>query len=122
MFACTLLGAAGQMLIKIGAGASVVEAPWTTLGGLWTHLWAMAMSPYLVGGYALYAVMTVLFIVTLKDEELTVVYPIIALTYVWVAALSVLFFREHMNWPKMAGILLIVVGVGVLGRSGGGKL
>ncbi len=122
MLACTLLGAAGQILIKIGAAGSIVHAPWTTPAGIWANLFAMAASPYLIGGYSLYAVMTVLFVVTLRDEELTIVYPIIALTYVWVAALSVVFFQEHMNPPKVTGILLIVIGVAVLGRSGGGKL
>lgn len=122
MFLCTLLGAAGQILIKTGAAASIVRAPWTTLAGVWANLLAMASSPHLVGGYALYAIMTVLFVITLRDEELTVVYPIIALTYVWVAALSVLVFGEQMNWPKIAGIVLIVGGVAVLGRSGGGKI
>jgi multidrug transporter EmrE-like cation transporter len=122
MFACTLLGAAGQILIKIGAAGSAVRVPWTTLAGAWANLFAMASNPFLIGGYSLYAVMTVLFVVTLRDEELSVVYPIIALTYVWVAGLSVLFFQEHMNPPKVFGILLIVAGVGVLGRSGAGKI
>ncbi len=122
MFLCTLLGAAGQILIKIGSTASIVSAPWTTPLGIWRNLWAMALSPHLMGGYALYAVMTVLFVVTLRDEELSVAYPIIALTYVWVAGLSVVVFHETMNWMKVAGIVLIVAGVGALGRAGGGKL
>jgi drug/metabolite transporter (DMT)-like permease len=78
----------------------------------------MASNPHLVLGYGLYAVMTVLFIVALRDEELSVVYPVIALTYVWVALLSVFFFHEAVNWFKAAGVVVIVLGVAVLGMDG----
>jgi multidrug transporter EmrE-like cation transporter len=118
VFLCTLLGAAGQMLIKTGAKASEVAAPWTTVAGIWANLYAMATNPHLIGGYALYALMTVVFIFALRDEELSILYPIISLTYVWVAALSIWLFGESMNAAKLLGILVIVAGVGVLGKDG----
>jgi drug/metabolite transporter (DMT)-like permease len=118
MFLCTLLGAAGQLFIKMGAAGSNVHAPWTTAAGAWANLFAMASNPQLVFGYSLYAVMTVLFVVTLRDEELSVVYPVIALTYVWVTMLSVIFFHEAVNWAKAAGVIVIVLGVAILGKDG----
>lgn len=118
VFVCTLLGAAGQILIKTGAKASATSAPWTTVSGVWTNLYAMATDPHLIGGYALYALMTVVFVFALRDEELSILYPVISLTYVWVAALSIWLFRETMNLPKLLGILIIVAGVGVLGKGG----
>jgi drug/metabolite transporter (DMT)-like permease len=45
-------------------------------------------------------------------------YPIIALTYVWVTLLSYTFLHEPPNIFKNAGIAAIVIGVAVLGRSG----
>jgi drug/metabolite transporter (DMT)-like permease len=118
MFLCTLLGATAQIFIKVGANGSNVGASWTTAAGVWTNLFAMASNPHLVFGYGLYAIMTVLFVVTLRDEELSVVYPVIALTYVWVTMLSVFFFHEAVNWFKAAGVVLIVSGVAVLGKDG----
>ena len=118
VFVCTLLGAAGQILIKTGAKASATSAPWTTVSGVWTNLYTMATDPHLIGGYALYALMTVVFIFALRDEELSILYPVISLTYVWVAALSIWLFGESMNLPKLLGILIIVAGVGVLGKDG----
>jgi len=118
VFVCTLLGAAGQVLIKTGARTSATSAPWTTLSGIWTNLYAMATNLHLIGGYSLYALMTVVFIFALRDEELSVLYPVIALTYVWVAGLSIWLFGETMNLPKLLGILIIVAGVGVLGKGG----
>lgn len=118
VFLCTLLGAAGQMLIKLGAKGSAVAAPWTTPAGIGANLWAMGTNIYLLAGYGLYAVMTVVFIFALKDEELSIVYPIISLTYVWVAGLSVWLFGETLNVGKIAGVLTIVAGVAVLGKGG----
>ncbi len=118
VFICTLLGAAGQIFIKTGATTSATAAPWTTLAGIWANLYAMAINPNLIGGYALYALMTVVFIFALRDEELSVVYPVISLTYVWVAGLSIWLFGETVNLPKILGVLVIVAGVGVLGMGG----
>lgn len=53
----------------------------------------------------------------LRDGELSILYPIIALTYVWVTILSVLFFHESLNPLKLAGVAIVVAGVAVLGRG-----
>jgi drug/metabolite transporter (DMT)-like permease len=107
IFVCTLLGAAGQILIKAGANTLSRSNPWAMLTNL-----------PLIAGYSLYGVMTVLFIYALRDEELSFVYPIISLTYVWVTGLSVYFFHEIVNPFKILGVITIVLGVGVLGKDG----
>jgi len=112
MFGCTLLGAAGQVLIKIGANSLVHTASPVAV------LVAMFTNPPLFFGYVLYALMTVLFIFVLKHEELSIVYPIISLTYVWVTVLSALVFREAVSVPRIVGVAIIMVGVGVLGMDG----
>jgi drug/metabolite transporter (DMT)-like permease len=106
VFACTLLSAVGQILIKSGANALTRSSPW-----------AMLMNLPLVAGYGLYGVMTILFIYALRDEELSFVYPIISLSYVWVAGLSVWFLHEGINGWKLLGIATIVAGVAVLGKD-----
>lgn len=77
----------------------------------------MLTNPQIFIGYALYGLMTALFVVALRDEELSILYPVIALTYVWVTGLSVMLFSETLNFAKIAGVLVIVIGVGVLGRD-----
>jgi drug/metabolite transporter (DMT)-like permease len=108
---CTVLGAVGQILIKFGANALHQHGTWATL-------LAMATNVPLIAGYTLYGIMTILFVFALKDGELSVLFPIISLTYVWVAGLSAWIFHDSLNWPKIAGILTIVAGVGVLGTEG----
>jgi multidrug transporter EmrE-like cation transporter len=72
----------------------------------------------LLAGYCLYGASTVLLVLALRDGELSLLYPVIALTYVWVTALSFLVFRDTINVFKLLGITIIVVGVMVLGRAG----
>jgi len=53
----------------------------------------------------------------LRHGELSLLYPVFALTYVWVAILSVLILHESMNPFKLAGIAIIVGGIAVLGKG-----
>jgi drug/metabolite transporter (DMT)-like permease len=108
---CTILGATAQVLIKFGAGSL---GSGSTL--IETAL-RIFTSPPLFAGYAIYGIFTILLVVALRYGELSQLYPVIALTYVWVAILSVLVFHEAMNAFKVAGILVIITGVGILGRG-----
>ena len=54
----------------------------------------------------------------LREGELSMLYPIISLTYVWVTLLSYTVLGERPNAFKIAGIVVIVIGVAVLGRGG----
>ena len=111
VFSCTLIGAAAQMFIK--TGAATLSRP-----GFLGAILGMLTNPLLFTGYALYGLNTVLLAVALRESELSLVYPVIALTYVWVSILSVVVLHETMNAFKAVGILVIVAGVAILGRGG----
>lgn len=85
-----------------------------TLGPSPTAL-QMAMSLPLMAGYVLYGISTVLLSFALRNDELSSMYPIISLTYVWVMFLSMWFFNESLNPFKVLGIAVIMGGVAVLG-------
>ncbi len=98
ILAGTLLVAVAQMLIKSGANR-LAESGHTGLIGL-------------------YAVFAVMMIYSLKHGEMSVLFPLISLGFVWVTILSVFIFHESMSPLKGAGIAIIVAGVAVLGRGG----
>jgi multidrug transporter EmrE-like cation transporter len=108
---CTLIGAAAQVLLKFGASHLSHPNLWQATLGIFTN-------PYLFGGYALYGVFAALLVVALRDGELSLLYPVIALNYAWVSVLSVVIFHEQMNPMKIAGVTVIILGVAVLGRGG----
>ena len=56
-------------------------------------------------------------VLAFKDGELGVLYPIISLSYVWVTLLSPVFFHDNINAFKIVGVLTIIGGVAILGRS-----
>lgn len=78
--------------------------------GILTH-------PMLFVGYALLGASTVLFVLALRRGELSLLYPVLTLGYVWVTILSVIIFQDTMNVFKIAGVAVIISGVAILGRA-----
>ena len=97
--------------MKIGTKGLPTGATFAdTIIGIFTN-------PHLFAGYSLYGLSAILLILALRHGELSILYPVIALTYVWVAILSVVIFHENMPFLRMLGIATVVCGVAVLGRS-----
>ena len=111
MLSGTLISAAAQVLMKQGADGLPANP------GLLQTALGILTNPALFGGYALYGLFTVVMVAALRHGELSRLQPVIALTYVWVAVLSVVIFREAMNPYKLAGVAVIMAGVFVLGRG-----
>jgi drug/metabolite transporter (DMT)-like permease len=110
VFLCTVIGAAAQMLMKAGVQGQPQES---ALG----MLVAIFRTPTLFAGFSLYGLSAALLVAALKYGELSILYPVIALTYVWVTALSVLLNNETLNPMKVIGVATVVLGVAILGRS-----
>ncbi len=100
------------MLIKIGANNLPHPSGLISMG------LAMLSNVPLMIGYSLYGISTVLLVIALREGELSLLYPVIALTYVWVCILSVLVFHEYLNPLRIAGVIVIVLGVAILGKGG----
>ena len=113
VFLCTLIGAAAQVFFKLGANSLGAR----TLAQALANPLSVILNPSLLAGYGLYGVNTALLTLALRKGQLSVLYPIISLTYVWVTLLSMLVFNEHMNAMKALGLATVVAGVAVLGRS-----
>ena len=106
VFFCTLIGAAAQIFMKLGAN-SIAKA---------TPLQILTNAP-LFFGYALYGISTMLLVLALRKGQLSILYPVISLTYVWVTLLSMMVFQESMNLSKAVGLTIVVAGVAVLGKG-----
>jgi multidrug transporter EmrE-like cation transporter len=111
VFCCTILGAAAQILMKMGANQ--MTHPAGAHGGL---VGILTNIPLLTG-YALYGMSTLLLVLALKDGELSLLYPVIALTYVWVTVLSFAIFHDAVNAFRLIGITIIVAGVAIIGKA-----
>ena len=99
----TIVGALGPILLKKASAKSL------------SNFKSLITNYHLFGGVGLYAIGTILFIPALKGGELSVLYPFVALTYIWVSLLSVKFLGEKMNKLKWLGIAFIITGVALIG-------
>lgn len=69
-------------------------------------------------GYGLYGVSAVFLVLGFQRGEFSILYPILATTYIWVVLLSPVFFETD-NWAgtKFVGVFLIAAGVSLIGSG-----
>jgi drug/metabolite transporter (DMT)-like permease len=119
VLACTLIIPVAQYLIKLGANQLAAEQHSIHPGSVSIQATILGIftNPAILGGYCLYGIFTVLFVYALRHGELSILYPLISLAYVWVAIIGAVAFHEAMNPLKLTGIAIIMAGVTVLGRG-----
>ncbi|MBI2138447.1 EamA family transporter [Candidatus Woesearchaeota archaeon] len=102
----SFLGSFGPIFIKKGSAKASFS------------IRALLSNYHLLFGFFLYAVGTALFIPALKGGSLSVLYPLVSTTYIWVALWSMILLKEKMNVMKWAGIAVIIIGVSLIGIGG----
>lgn len=109
------LGAAGQILLKIGADAigrfELAAANLVTIG------LKMVSQPQILGGIACYAASLVLWILALSRVQVSIAYPMVSLGYVVTATAAWLLLGEQVNGMRWAGIAIIMAGVFLVAKS-----
>jgi drug/metabolite transporter (DMT)-like permease len=99
----TFLISVSQVLLKIG------------MKNFDPSIMGMLSNYFLIVGIGLYGLAAIFVVYGLKNGELSVLYPIIATTYIWVSLLAFYIFKEHMGVYKLLGIGSVVVGVALIG-------
>jgi drug/metabolite transporter (DMT)-like permease len=110
--------AVGQILVRRGmqqVGSLENYAPMALL----IYFGHAVANWYVVLGTALNTVFYVLFLAALSWTEVTVALPMTAIEYGFAALLAVIFLKEQVSPLRWAGIMLVIVGVVFIARSGG---
>ena len=98
----SFIGSFGAVFLKLGA--EHME------GGL-----ARLVRNYWLGiGIALYLLSSVFYVMGVTRGELTVLYPMVSLGYLWAIVWARLFFKEAFTISKIAGLAMIIVGVALI--------
>ncbi len=106
----TLISALGPIFMKKGAAAFTLN-PKKILKNP-----AVLFKNYgVILGCLFFGVSAIIFVIGLRFGELSVLYPLTSLSYIWACLLSVKFLHERMNKPKWAGIAFIIIGVTLIG-------
>jgi undecaprenyl phosphate-alpha-L-ara4N flippase subunit ArnE len=99
-----LLGVLGQLVLKAGADGSG--------DGL-----AQFLSPWTIGGFGIYFLSAVTYILAIKKIPISLAYPSVSISYGLLAVVAHLLWNEPLGWQQFAGILLISCGIFVLFRT-----
>ena len=103
---CTLFTSFAQIFYKLGADRLSFD------------LISLITNWQIIIGLILYGIGAVLLITALKGGDVSVLYPIIATSYIWVSLLSMYFFGEIINLYKWVGIGFIFFGVILVAKGG----
>ena len=80
--------------------------------------WGKVMSePYVLTGFALYGVASALWLRVLSELELSLAYPIVSLSYAFSLIAGRWLFHDDMNFARIGGVVLIILGAFVVSRS-----
>jgi drug/metabolite transporter (DMT)-like permease len=101
-----VLNAGGQVLFKAAQSGPANGA-----------LAAIFLRPETWAGFVLYGLSSLIWLWVLSRAQLSLAYPILALSFPIVVALSAIFFGESVSAAHWSGVAIIIAGVALLARS-----
>ena len=104
VFVASVIGSFGAVFLKMGAA----RLDGTILSFLNSRL---------IVGVALFLGSSVFYALGIRGGQLSVLYPMVSLGYIWTLLWSKLFFNEPFTRTKFAGLGLILLGVFFVGMG-----
>jgi drug/metabolite transporter (DMT)-like permease len=101
------IGSIGQLEFKQGAN------------NLQFDIKLLLTNYHLIAGLVVYALSTVLYVYALNKENLSILYPIIATSYIWTLIFSKVFLKEPVGLTSWAGVFFILLGVALIATQAG---
>jgi len=104
------------ILVLFGSFIGSFGAVFLKLGAEHMHgsIWRILTNYWLATGIALYLLSSVFYIMGVAQGQLTVLYPMVSLGYIWAILWARLFFKEPFTVAKIGGLLMIVFGVALI--------
>lgn len=96
------IGSFGAVFLKVGA-----EYMKGSLARVFVNYW-------LGLGVVLYLLSSVFYMMGVAQGELTVLYPMVSIGYIWTILWARVFFKEPFTIAKIGGLTLIVLGVALI--------
>ncbi len=77
----------------------------------------LLLNPWVISGILATFCAGVSWMLAMTRFEISYAYPFISLNYILVIGASILFFNEAITLPKIAGTLLVIIGVIVISKG-----
>ena len=116
LLGCIIIAPAGNLLLKWGMNecGSIAE---TNLGVVSYYL-NVFTKPQVWVGTVCYIVSALLWMAVLGMMDISAAYPIfVSGAFLLVTMAAILLFREHVNWVRIVGILVVVLGIFIVSQS-----
>lgn len=110
-----LLNAAAQLLLK--SGTNHIGTFSFSFSNLLPIGWQIASNLYIIAGLSCYVISVGLWIMVLSRVDVSFAYPMLSIGYIVNAIAAFYLFGEALTPIKIAGILVIMLGVFLLTRS-----
>jgi multidrug transporter EmrE-like cation transporter len=114
ILASLMLGASAQLLLRKGMLVMAAQSPATNVVALVS---SVVTNPWLWIGLFCYGASMGPWLFVLSRLPVSVAYPMVSMGYIIAALMGWLFLNESVTPFRIAGILLICVGVAVIARS-----
>jgi drug/metabolite transporter (DMT)-like permease len=114
------LATAGQLVLKAGMD-HVGRITGARMGNPVKLVTQVATTPLVLVGLALFGVSALFWLIVLSRWPLSYAYPFAGLVYVFVTAFDRIVHKQTIPALRWAGVALIVLGIVVVGRTGGSQ-
>ena len=101
------MGSIGQLEFKRGAD------------NLQFDIRLLLTNHHLIIGVAIYAISTIFYVYALSKGQLSILYPIIATSYIWTLIFSKIFLKEQVASLSWVGAFFILLGVTIIASQAG---
>ena len=102
------IGSIGQLEFKRGAD------------NLQFDLKMLLTNHHIILGVVVYSISTILYLYALNKEQLSIIYPIAATSYIWTTIFSKILLKETVGITSVIGIFFILLGVTLIATQAGG--
>ena len=110
-----ILNTAAQIVMKIGIGK--IGAFAFTLANFIPVVLKIIASPWIILGIIIYTISCGMWLMVLSRAPVSIAYPLSSLGYVTSAIASYYLLNENLSVVRIAGIIVILVGVYMVARS-----
>ncbi|WP_179404322.1 SMR family transporter [Burkholderia guangdongensis] len=115
ILAGVMLNAFAQLFLK--AGTNAINAMGIDKAKIVASAFKVVFEPHILGGLGCYAFSVIIWIVALSRVQVSVAYPMLSIGYVVNLFMAWYFFGEPISIQKMAGIVVIIIGVYLIAKS-----
>ncbi|UZD91707.1 hypothetical protein [Cognatishimia activa] len=113
VFISVSLSAVGQIAFKLGV-SKLVFADGAQIVG---KILAFAASPFILAGLAAYGLGTLFWLFALRQLDLSLAYPFVAISFIVVFAIGVVGLGEPWNNTRALGLAIITIGLIVMAKA-----